>query len=268
DFNGKTVYITGGGSGIGLETGKRLLAGGARLVVFDLKVSDAALKALRSVRPADKTSVRDYKLDVTDQDKVIKAFLKAAKDFGSPDVVFNSAGIVSAVETMRLKHDEWDRVIRVNLYGSKNVARAAGEVLKPGGRLALVASLAGIVGSYGYPAYSASKFGVVGLAQVLRMEWKPKGLGVSVICPPEVETPMVVTERQTRPKVVGALKAFAGTLTVEAAVAAILQGLEREQFLIIPGGRAKLTNFLVRFAPLWLNHAIADGIVAKALRQG
>jgi len=265
DFSKKLVYITGGGSGIGLEAGKRFLGEGARLVVFDLRLREDVLKSLRAV--SGKENVKSYPIDVTNPVNVKKAFARAAKEAGIPDLILNTAGIVSAVETMSLPDEEWDRVIKVNLYGSKNVARAAGNLLRPGGRLALVASLAGIVGSYGYPAYAASKFAVVGFSQVLRMEWKQRNIGVSVICPPEVETPMIVHERTYRPKVVGALKAFAGTLSVEEAVSGIMDGLRKEKFLIIPGGRAKMTNFLVRFAPQWLNHLIADGIVKKALKE-
>ncbi len=212
DFKGKTVYITGAGSGIGLEAGRQLLKEGAILAVFDLKFRGEALSTFREATGVSKEKFRTSKLDVA-----------------NPEAVEN--------------------------------------LLRPGGRLALIASLAGIVGSYGYAAYAASKFGVVGLAQVIRMEWKQKNLSVSVICPPEVEMPMVVREREFRPKATSAPKAFAGTLSVEKAVDEILKGLRKEKLLIIPGFRAKLTNFLVRFVPTSLNHVIADSIMTKAMKN-
>lgn len=265
-WTNKLVYVTGGGSGIGFETAKQLLEQGARVCIFDLSLSAPKEAQLRQVAKQEE-DLKFYLLDVTYQNTVENRFSVAAKAMGVPDLIFNSAGIVSAVEMMNLGYDEWDRVISINLYGSRNVAHAAGSLLKPGGRLALISSLSGVVGSYGYAAYAASKFGVVGLAQVLRMEWKPRGIGVSVICPPEIETPLVVNERKFRPKPTSALKSFAGHLTVEDAVDQILRSLRKQKFMIIPGIRAKLTWFLLRFAPMRLNHAVSDGIVAKALQE-
>ncbi|PKL33405.1 MAG: short-chain dehydrogenase [Spirochaetae bacterium HGW-Spirochaetae-10] len=261
-FENKDIFIAGGGSGIGLALAGRFLAKGSRVTVFDRTLDQTRLQPLLD-RAGDR--LRTVKLDVTDEKRVVSEFKKQAGR-SSPDLIVNSVGVVSAVDFMNLGLEEFDRVVRVNLFGSRNVALAAGTILQPGSRLALVASLAGIVGSYGYAAYASSKFAVVGLAQVLRMEWKPRGIGVSVICPPEVETPMVDYERSIRPAVVGALKAFAGTLTVDEAVMGIMSGLEREKFLIIPGFRAKFTHLLSSYLADSLQHRIADGIVKKALQ--
>lgn len=267
DFNGKHVWITGGASGIGLAIGKRFAAAGAHVTVFDLRLRDEAMLELDGARRFSATPIRSYVMDVADPEQVRRLFNLAARENGKPVLVFNSAGIASAVEFDRLSYDEWDRVIRVNLYGSRNVASAALPLLEPGARLALIASLAGIAGGYGYAAYAASKFGVVGLAEVLRVEWKPRGIEVSVICPPEVETPMVQAERKFRPAATSDMKLFAGTLTVDEAADAIVSGLERGRYMIVPGGKGKLTYLLTKFLPRMLTHRVADVIVTRALAR-
>lgn len=268
DYNGKNVWITGGASGIGLCVGKRFAAAGANVTVFDLHLRDEALQQLSQARRLSAAPVRGHALDVTDAEMVVRQFDAVACETGKPDLVLNSAGIACAVEFDRLAVADWDRVLRINLYGSRNVAAAAGPLLAPGARLAFVASLAGIAGGYGYAAYAASKFGVVGLAEVLRVEWKPKGIKVSVICPPEVDTPMVQEERKVRPRATGEMKLFAGSLSVDEAADGILAGLLAGDYLIIPGAKAKLTYTLSKYLPRWITHAVADRLVRNALAKG
>ena len=122
--------------------------------------------------------------------------------------------------------------------------------MRSGGHLALVASIAGVVSNYGYAAYSSSKFGVVGLASALRIECRTQGIGVSVICPPEVETPMVEEERRTAPAVTMQTKQFAGTVSLDDLCTQVVHGLEQGRFMIVPGSwRARFTVFLGRTFP-------------------
>lgn len=264
DFNGKRVWVTGGASGIGLAVARRFAARGAHVSVFDLKVSDEVMLDLDGSRRFSAIPVRSYVLDITDGERTSRLFALVARESGAPDLVFNSAGINSAVEFERLSFDEWDRVMRVNLYGSRNVASAALPLLKPGGRLALVAALAGMTGGYGYAAYAASKFGVVGLAEVLRLEWKPKGIGVSVITPSEVDTQAAREERKVRPVATTALKVLTGVITVDEAADQIIEGLARDRYLIVPGRKGWLGYLAAKFLPLWLLHWFADRVVARA----
>ena len=264
NFSGKVVFLTGGASGIGLEMAKRFLARGAHLAAFDLRPTDEAARKLLAARQGAHQKAPLYALDVTDAAAVRAAFAKAAAEVGPPVLLFNSAGIVSARVFSELPQEEFERVVRVNLFGSRNAASAALEHLAPGGRLVFMASLAGLIGSYGYTAYASSKFAVVGLAESLRAELKPRGIAVQVVCPPEVETPMVEYERTVRPKATEELKAFAGALSVEEACRGILSGIESGKFLVIPGLRAKLTWLLAKMLPRRLGHLVADYLVARA----
>jgi len=247
-----TAYITGASSGIGLRLAQLLEARGDRVVGFDrVPRSDATIA-----------------VDVRDADAVEAAFAAAQERVGPPTVVINCAGIQLGKAFVDLTAEEFTRVVEVNLLGSRHVAAAALRRLGPGGQLVLVASLAGLVANYGYAAYCASKWGVVGMAEVLRLECRPRGIAVSCVCPPEVETPMVDEERRTELAPTRALKNLAGTLELEPAADAILAGVDRREFLIIPSLRARGARNLVRFLPARLTQAISDRVVARSLRSG
>jgi 3-dehydrosphinganine reductase len=165
-------------------------------------------------------------------------------------------------------HDAFDRVVKVNLYGSRNVVEAAltSMLARGGGKIVLVGSMGGIIPVYGYTAYGASKFAVVGLAQCLRYELKPHGVSVACFCPGEVETPGLAAERKALPPASAALKKIGGTMPVERAVRGLIEGIKGDQFMIIPGLKVKLTYWMHRLAPDWLWNVTTDAIVANALR--
>jgi 3-dehydrosphinganine reductase len=259
----RTAFVTGGGSGIGLALAETLARRGACIAAFDLKFSDEARARLRRVCPA----ALFFEVDVRDAEGVEAAVRKAVDQTGPPDVAINSAGVQVARPFLEISSERYDFVVDVNLKGSRNFAAAVLRHMPSGGHLALVASIAGIVSNYGYAAYSSSKFGVVGLATALRIECKTRGIAVSVICPPEVETPMVEEERRTAPAITMQTKQFAGTVTLDDLCAQVMHGLERGRFLIVPGSwRARLTVFLGRTFPR-LMASITDSMIAKGLNS-
>lgn len=257
------AFVTGGASGIGLEMARRFAGRGWDVAMFDLEPGESALARVHDACRGHGQRVRAYGVDVGDGNALCHVFVQAAEEIGRPGLVLNSAGIVCARPFLQQSPEEFERVIRVNLLGSRNAAAAALPLLTQGGHLALVASLAGLIGTYGYSSYAASKFGVVGLAEVLRMELAPQGIDISVICPPEVETPMVVHERTYRPAATTALKRLGGNLSVERACDEILRDLDRRKFMIIPGRRARIVWRLLEWTPRSLNYRVADGIVAR-----
>jgi NAD(P)-dependent dehydrogenase (short-subunit alcohol dehydrogenase family) len=246
-----TTFITGASSGIGRRLGELLTARGDRVVGFD-----------RDARTDGAIAV-----DVRDADAVEAAFATAEAQAGPPSLVINSAGIQLGKAFADLTTEEFTRVIEVNLLGSRHVAAAALRRMAPGGHLVLIASLAGLVPNYGYAAYCASKYGVVGLAEVLRLECRPRGIRVSCVCPPEVETPMVDEERRSELAPTRALKDLAGTMALEPAARGILAGIDRGDFLIVPSARARGARNLARFLPARVSHAVSDRVVARALRS-
>lgn len=257
-----TTLVTGAGSGIGQRLAELLLERGDDVIAVDIDFSDAARASLEKAG----AKVHFEKADVRDSEAVSTAVARGVEALGAPKLAVNCAGVVVATPFDETDEESFRRVVDINLYGSRNVAAAVLPHLTGGGQLVLFASMAGFVANYGYSAYCASKFGVVGFAEVLRLEQKPKGVTVSVVAPPEVMTPMVEEERRSGSPVTGKMKQFAGSLELEPAVREILKGIDAKDFLIIPSAKAKGTRLLNRLTPLKLTHTISDRLLARASR--
>lgn len=250
----KRVLITGGLSGIGEALVAHYIKQGAQVAILDLP------------EPSDVTLGQDIyyvACNIANNAQVEKAVNTLWQAWGEPDLVVNCAGILRAGEFSSLSATDFSQSFAVNVLGSRHLAAACLPRMSNGSHFALVASMAGTVGIYGYSAYGASKFAVLGMAQCLRTEYAPQGITISAICPPEIDTPMVQIEVQTMHPATRVLKDFAGRLTLEEAIPQITRGLARKQFMVIPGKMAKATYWLNRLTPNWLNHKVVDFLVAK-----
>ncbi len=267
DIAGKTIYITGGASGMGLMSGKMLAGLGAHIVILDLNPNDAALLEVESARRTPQQRVARYKVNIADHDEVIRIISTVVAEVGAPDIVISMAGIGGAEEFVNLKFETFDQVIRVNVYGTRNVVAAVlpAMLARGNGKIVLVGSMGGIIPVYGYTAYGTSKFAVVGLAQCLRYELKPRGVSVACFCPGEVATPGLAAERKSLHAASAALKRIGGTMPVEDAVRGLVHGIQLDKFLIIPGFNTKLTYWMHRLTPTWLWNVVTDRMVARAL---
>lgn len=267
DIAGKTIYITGGASGMGLMSGKMLAGLGAHIVILDLNPTDAALLDVESARRVPDQRVARYKVNVADHEEVMRVITTAVAEVGPPDIVMTMAGIGGTEEFIDMKFETFDRVIRVNVYGTRNVIAAVlpSMLARGRGKIVLVGSMGGIIPVFGYTAYGTSKFAMVGLAQCLRYELKPRGISVACFCPGEVETPGLAGERKSLHPASAALKRIGGTMPVEAAVRGLVHGIQRDKFLIIPGFKVKLTYWMHRLTPTSLWNMVTDGMVARAI---
>jgi short-subunit dehydrogenase len=212
--------------------------------------------------------VAGNKVNIADREMVIGTVGTAIAEAGAPDVLINMAGIGGTAELADMKFETFDRVIKINLYGTRHIVEAVlpSMLARGNGKIVLVGSMGGIIPVYGYTAYGSSKFAVVGLAQCLRYELKPRGVSVACFCPGEVETPGLAAERKTLHPASAALKRIGGTMPVEAAVRGLVKGIEHDEAMIIPGWKVKFTYWMHRMTPDRLWNAITDAIVAKALR--
>jgi NAD(P)-dependent dehydrogenase (short-subunit alcohol dehydrogenase family) len=266
---GPNVYVTGGASGIGLRVAELFAERGADVAIFDVAPGDAAAHDIERARRSSAQRVHQYVLDVTDPVATDRVFRDASLRSGPPGVVFHAAGVGGFSRPFaEFPADRFERMIRVNLLGTRNVAAAVLPFMQPGSKLALVASLAGLMAAYGQSGYAASKHGMVGLAGVLRVEYAQHGIDVCVICPPEIDTPMSREDATTRPVATAAMKLFAGTLALDPACRYMIEAVMRGQFLIVPGRRARLAWMMQKVLPRKLLDRLADRMVAKARRTG
>jgi 3-dehydrosphinganine reductase len=125
----------------------------------------------------------------------------------------------------------------INYFGTLYCIKAAlpGMEQQRRGQIAMVSSGAGLIGIYGYTPYSPSKFALRGLAEALRGELKPWGIGVSIVYPPDTDTPQLAAENLTKPPETKRITATAETWSADAVAAKIVAGIEKRQFIITPG---------------------------------
>ncbi|MFT4642143.1 MAG: NAD(P)-dependent dehydrogenase (short-subunit alcohol dehydrogenase family) [Verrucomicrobiales bacterium] len=192
-FKDRVVIVTGGADGIGAAVGKRLIAEGAQLSVFDNHPENSS-ETVKHYQDAG-VEIDSYLVDVSDETMVEDGFAAVKKKHGRIDAVVHAAGIVgpNATKAVDVKMDDFDQVCRVNLRGSYLVARAAIRQMEPAnyGRILLFASIAGKEGNAGMSPYSITKAGVIGLVKALGKEYAESGITINAVAPAVIRTAMV-----------------------------------------------------------------------------
>ena len=203
--------------------------------------------------------------DVADPAAVEAAFREGAARTGAPDILINSAGVIREGYFEDQPLEEFRRLMNINFFGTLHCVRAVLPLFqaKGGGRIVNIASSGGLLGAFGYAAYSSSKFAVVGLTEVLRAELKPQNILVHMVCPGEFNSPMVEGMSQGRTPENVAVVHTIPVLETDAVARAVIAGVEKGQYLIIPGLMTRLTVALGRSLPS-VGRAIVDAKVKKS----
>jgi NAD(P)-dependent dehydrogenase (short-subunit alcohol dehydrogenase family) len=198
-FEGRKAVITGGASGIGFATAAEFARRGAGVVLADVNKPglDQAVARLR----ADGFEAHGVVCDVRHLEQMNHLADETFRLLGGLDIVFSNAGIVVAGPIAEMTHEDWRWTIDIDLWGSIHAVEAFLPRLLAqgtGGHIAFTASFAGLVPNAGLGTYCVAKYGVVGLAETLAREVKDQGIGVSVLCPMVVETPLVANSERIR----------------------------------------------------------------------
>ena len=265
DFAGKTAYITGGSSGIGLACAEMLAARGANVLIMARRsdLLETAITQIAKNRISETQRFSSLQLDVSDRDRVAASLSGAVNGFGPPDILINSAGVSFPQKFEDTPFEKYDEIMRVNLYGTWNTISNLLPYLKQShGYIVNVSSVAGYIGVFGMTAYSASKFAVIGFSEALRSELKRFDVTVSVLCPPDVDTPMLERAGKIKPEETKAISATAKIMTAGEVAKAVLDGMGKGSFMILPGSGTRFTYNMKRLFP-WLVESITDKRISK-----
>jgi 3-oxoacyl-[acyl-carrier protein] reductase len=201
----RAALITGGASGIGKATARRLLADGMAVTIADLGTEriEAAVTELRRVR----RDVHGALLDVTDAEAVERRTREAAERMDGLDILVTSAGVTHPGTAWETSLEDWERVLRVNLTGTFLCAKAAAPILigRGWGRIVMIASITGSHVWSERAAYAASKGGVLALARSCAADLAPHGVTVNSVSPGPIATPQTATlhSQDVRERVIG-----------------------------------------------------------------
>jgi len=229
------AVVTGGASGLGLAVATRLLDEGWTVELWDLDAPrlEAAL--------AGRQGVSRRAVDVRSADAVARGFEALTEP---PSLVFHAAGVCHVGDLDSLRVDECRLDMEVNYLGTVHVVKAAAGRLRPGSHLVCVASVAGLKGLPEFAGYGATKFAVLGFCEAIEGDLQRRGVTLSVLCPPAVDTPMV--RNLPYHPALYSLFAFADERAV---VETVMRGLRSRRFLLLVDTGTRALRLVDRVAP-------------------
>ena len=259
DLAGDLVLVTGAASGIGRATARALAERGSQVVLTDVQPLDGVLAEVGDA------CLMHRQLDLTDAEAVRAFADDVHREYGAVDVVMNIAGAAAWGTVEALTPEQWRRMVEVNLMAPIHVIH---EFVPPmiraghGGHLVNVSSAAGIIGMPRHAAYSAGKFGLRGVSEVLRFDLRRHGIGVSLVCPGAVNTPLTDTVDiagvdQSTKAFRAAQRHFQKSATSpEKAAEAIIRGVERNRYWVYTSADIRAIHAIQRVFPPGYNAAM------------
>jgi 3-dehydrosphinganine reductase len=247
-FGDRLALITGGSSGIGLAVAEIMVKEGANVLLMArhedlLKKAEATLDA-KKVDSGQR--IVTFSVDVREQAAVEKAISQIEVQFGTPDYLVNSAGVAYSGYFQELDLDIFRWMIEVNYLGTVNVTHAVvpGMIKRRSGHIVNISSIVGFLGVFGYTAYGASKYAVRGLSDILHAEMKPLGVRVSIVFPPDTQTPQLEFDNKLKPAETKVLTDGGTILSPEEVAQSIINGILKNKYVILPGLEGKLLYWL------------------------
>lgn len=186
----KVVIITGGGSGIGRETGILFASEKAKVVVGDVN-EKAGAETVDTIKKAGGEAFF-AKLDVSNREQAKQVVKDAVAKYGRVDVLINNAGIIQDALVVKMTEEQWDKVININLKGPFNCIQAVVEqmIAQGSGVILNISSIVALYGNVGQTNYAATKSGLIGMTKTLAKELGKKGIRVNAVAPGFIFTPM------------------------------------------------------------------------------
>ena len=189
-FEDKVVVITGGNRGIGLAITNRFISEGARVAIIGTRPE--SVDPVVNELAGNGADVKGYALNVADRETVDATFKQIGADFGTIDILVNNAGVTRDTLLMRMKEEDWDTVLDINLKGAFNCLKAVTRPMMKNrkGRIINISSVVGQTGNAGQANYSASKSGLFGLTKSAAKELSSRNITVNAVAPGYIATEM------------------------------------------------------------------------------
>jgi 3-dehydrosphinganine reductase len=248
-FAKKHVLVTGGSSGIGLALARRLVELGSQVTLIARR--PGPLEAARAeLEPRAPGKVHALSLDISDAAEVERA-LGPHLVAHPADMLINNAGVTMPGRFLEMEARQYREQMEINYFGAVNMCRAVIPQLiaRGGGHVVNVGSLLSVMGIYGYTAYAATKFALYGFSECLRAELLPQGVAVTVLLPPDTDTPQHAAELAHLPPETRAIAGNVKMLSAEAVVESLLVGMAARRFEVIPGMDGRFTVLANRWIP-------------------
>ncbi len=189
-LEGKNALITGAAQGIGKSIAIGMAKEGANIAITDVNIESAQITS----QEVGTTGVKSIavKLDVSRQDEVTKAFETCITELGTLDILVNNAGITKDTVLLRMKEEDWDTVLNVNLKGTFLCSKEAVKIMakQRSGKIISISSVVAFMGNPGQVNYSSSKAGIIGLTKTIAKEYASRGIRANAIAPGFIQTAM------------------------------------------------------------------------------
>ncbi len=264
-FKDKLIIITGGSSGIGQALARQLAEAGAHVHIWARR--EALLKeTLASLGGSGKHAYQV--VDVGEREQVENAFERIRQEVGVPDIIINNAGVTHPNYIEKIPIEIFEQMIQINYLGTVYLTQTALPAMleRGSGHIVNVSSTAGFIGAFGFAAYGASKFAVRGYSDVLRSEMKYRGIDVSIVFPPDTDTPMMADENKYKPFETKEISGSAGMLSADEVAEATLTGILKKKYLILPGFSNRFF-FVLNNLLGGLMYPLMDFMVKQALKK-
>jgi 3-dehydrosphinganine reductase len=270
ELHNQHAIITGGSSGIGRATARLLTKRGAHVSIIARRqeLLDQTMAELEALRENLAQRLRAHSADVADWEQAQEAIAALTADGFPPDILVNAAGFAHPGYFEELPLKIFRQTMDVDFFGTLHPIKASLPMMieRRSGHIVNCSSVAGFLGVFGYTAYCPAKFAVRGFSDVLRQEMKPYGIHVSVLFPPDTDTPQLHYENQFKPVETRRIAGAAKALTADRVAQALVRGIERRQAYILPSFDSRL-YFLLANGFTGLFRWYFDRIIAKTRRE-
>lgn len=268
-FYKKNVVITGGSSGIGFEIALQFAELGANLFLI-ARNRERIEKAQYDIHDIAGKEIKVHILtaDVGIREEIESSIHRVGKEHGGIHTLINNVGISLWGTLENNSIEELERVMRINYFGMLYAIKAAWPYLKAAGdgHIGFVSSVSGYLGAIGYGSYSPTKFAVTGLAECLRMEAADYNIGVTIVFPPDTDTPMLAEEQKHTLPECKALSTTSGSMSAREVARRFLDGICNYQFEVFCNWESR---WLRIWKAIWPSryYRFLDDVVAKDRRR-